>query len=67
MNSMKKTTLTLSNNPKMRLTSVYCEADTLILCRARYGSIRAALNFAANQPTNQPINNVPIQNNKYQG
>jgi hypothetical protein len=43
----------------MQLTSVYCEADTLTLCRARYGSIRAALNFAANQPTkpNKPTKN----------
>jgi len=43
----------------MQLTSVYCEADTLTLCRARFGSIRAALNFAANQPTkpNKPTKN----------
>ena len=42
MNSTKKMTPTLSNQSKMQLTSVYCEADTLTLCRARYGSIRAA-------------------------
>ena len=57
MNSTKKMTPTLSNHSKMQLTSVYCEADTLTLCRARYGSIRAALNFAANQLT-KPIKNV---------
>jgi len=52
-------TPTLSNQSKMQLTSVYCEADTLTLCRARFGSIRAALNFAANQPTkpNKPTKN----------
>jgi hypothetical protein len=54
-------TPTLSNQSKMQLTSVYCEADTLTLCRARFGSIRAALNFAANQPTKptKPAKNDP--------
>jgi hypothetical protein len=58
---MKKTTPTLSNQSKMRLTSVYCEADTLTLCRARFGTIRAALNYAANQPTKptKPAKNDP--------
>ena len=59
MNSTKKTTPTLSK-PLMQLTSVYCEADTLRLCRARFGSIRAALNFAANQSLNLTKHNAPI-------
>ena len=63
MNSTKKMTPTLSK-PIMQLTSVYCEADTLTLCRARYGSIRAALNFAANQPT-KPTKNAPIQDHEH--
>ena len=66
MNSTKKMTPTLSNHSKMQLTSVYCEADTLTLCRARYGSIRAALNFAANQLT-KPNQNAPIQDHQHQG
>ncbi len=66
MNSTKKMTPTLSNQSKMQLTSVYCEADTLTLCRARFGSIRAALNFAANQPT-KPNKNASIQNDQHQG
>ena len=66
MNSTKKMTPTLSNQSKMQLTSVYCEADTLTLCRARFGSIRAALNFAANQPT-KPTKNASIQDHEHQG
>ena len=65
MNSTKKMTPTLSNQSKMRLTSVYCEADTLTLCRARFGSIRAALNYAVNQSTNQTKHNASIQNNQH--
>ena len=65
MNSTKKMTPTLTK-PTMTLTSVYCEADTLNLCRARYGSIRAALNFAAKHIT-KPTKNAPIQNNQHQG
>ena len=53
---MKKTTKTKTTKPLMQLTSVYCEADTLNLCRARYGSIRAALNYAANQTQTKPLN-----------
>jgi hypothetical protein len=64
MNSTKKMTPTLSK-PTMQLTSVYCEADTLTLCRARFGSIRAALNYAVNQSTNQTKHNASIQNNQH--
>jgi hypothetical protein len=56
MNSTKKMTPTLSNQSKMQLTSVYCEADTLNLCRARFGTIRAALNYVANQTQTKPLN-----------
>jgi hypothetical protein len=61
MKSTKKMTPTFTK-PTMRLTSVYCEADTLTLCRARFGSIRAALNYAVNQSTKQTQHNAPIQN-----
>lgn len=53
---MKNTTKTKTTKPLMQLTSVYCEADTLNLCRARFGTIRAALNYAANQTITKPLN-----------
>jgi len=53
---MKNTTKTKTVKPLMQLTSVYCEADTLTLCRARFGTIRAALNYAANQIITKPLN-----------
>jgi hypothetical protein len=53
---MKTTTKTQPVKPLMQLTSVYCEADTLNLCRTRFGSIRAALNYVANQIKPKPSN-----------
>jgi hypothetical protein len=53
---MKNTTKTKAVKPLMQLTSVYCEADTLNLCRSRFGTIRAALNYAANQTQTKPLN-----------
>jgi len=53
---MKNTTKTKTVKPLMQLTSVYCEAETLNLCRARFGTIRAALNYAANQTITKPLN-----------
>ena len=53
---MKNTTKIKITKPLMQLTSVYCEADTLTICRARFGTIRAALNYAAKQTQTKPLN-----------
>ena len=53
---MKNTAKTKITKPLMQLTSVYCEADTLTICRARFGTIRAALNYAAKQTQTKPLN-----------
>jgi len=53
---MKKTNERIIVTPNSKtLTSVYCEVGILDLCRARFGTIRAALHYAAN--------NALIQNN----
>ncbi len=53
---MKTKTKTQPSKPLMQLTSVYCEVDTLALCRVKFGSIRAALNYVADQIKSKPSN-----------
>lgn len=56
---MKTKTKTQPSKPLMQLTSVYCEVDTLALCRVKFGSIRAALNYVADQIKSKPSNQQP--------
>lgn len=47
---MKKTSDLLIITPETKImTSTYCEVGILNLCRARFGSIRAALHYAASR------------------
>lgn len=43
------------------MTSLYCEIEILNICRSRFGTIRAALHWAA---ANAPINHENINSNE---
>jgi len=46
---MKKVSERIIVTPHSKtMTSVYCEIDILNICRSQFGTIRAALHFAAN-------------------